>query len=211
MAYVYQDVWIAAGSGKSSAPEPSDILSAIEPTKSKPNVPVSWAKDDIDKAISLKLIPEAMQNSYESNITREEFCNALIFVVIQKNEALADKAYAEMKPAFSDTKNANVGVLHQLGVVSGVGDGKFNPNGLITRQEAAVMLQRTAKALGSDITGIATNFDDKNKIASWANEGVSYVFAKDIMSGTGNNQFSPLGMYTRQQAYVTILRIYNAL
>jgi hypothetical protein len=31
------------------------------------------------------------------------------------------------------------------------------------------------------------------------------------MSGTGDNQFSPLGVYTRQQAYVTMVRLYDAV
>ena len=36
------------------------------------------------------------------------------------------------------------------GIVNGVGNGKFNPEGTITRQEAAAMVARAAKLCGLD-------------------------------------------------------------
>ena len=41
-----------------------------------------------------------------------------------------------------------VGTAYSCGIITGVGDGRFNPSGTITRQEAAVMVSRAAKLCG---------------------------------------------------------------
>jgi hypothetical protein len=171
--------------------------------------PASWAKDDVETAISLNLIPGHMCNRYAENITRQEFCNVLSQVLRAKGLTEADAE--EGAAPFSDTADADVVWLASLGIVNGVGNDAFNPSGSISRQEAAVMLKRAAGVLGADETGAQTVFGDIDQVASWAEDALGFVVAKGIMNGTGNNLFSPRGMYTRQQSYVTMLRLYNAV
>jgi hypothetical protein len=68
-----------------------------------------------------------------------------------------------------------VGAAHHYGIVSGVTTSAFNPNGAITRQEAAVMVARAAKLCGMDtdkdaaaIRDILAQFDDYRTAADWA-------------------------------------------
>ena len=146
-----------------------------------------------------------MCNNYTTNITRQEFCNVLSQVLISKDTPFA----ANGPPPFNDTSDMDVAWLHSLGIVNGVGSGAFNPSGFITRQEAAVMLKRAAVTLGVEDSGADTAFSDQAEVASWAEDSLGFVVAKGIMNGTGENKFSPLDMYTRQQSYVTMLRLYN--
>ena len=102
--------------------------------------------------------------------------------------------------------------------MNGIGNGKFNPNGLISRQEAAVMLMRTAAVLGvTETGGEPVIFTDRDTFAEWARDAIAFVSSlKDknnnaIMGGIGNGMFSPRGNYTREQSYVTILRLFNAI
>ena len=52
---------------------------------------------------------------------------------------------------------------------------------------------------------------------AWAKEGVQFVSAcldpvsgKRVMNGTGTNTFSPLGVYTREQSVMTMIRLLHA-
>ena len=50
---------------------------------------------------------------------------------------------------FTDTQDPIVSMLSALGVVNGKGNGLFDPQADITREEAAVMLWRLAQQLGT--------------------------------------------------------------
>ena len=105
--------------------------------------------------------------------------------------------------------------IEALGIVKGTSETTFAPGGSITRQEAASMLSRTAQVL--DMTaGKGQGFHDEAQIASWAKEGVDFtsglvdpVTGSAVMGGTGNGNFSPLDFYTREQAYITALRLFH--
>ena len=82
----------------------------------------------------------------------------------------------------------------------------------LTRQDAAAILMRTGQYLGKTETGGTTvTFTDRDAIAGYAQEAVDYVSALGVMNGTSADTFSPLGSYTRQQAYLTVCRLYEAL
>lgn len=183
-------------------------------TPTSTDSPANWAIEGIKEATSKGLIPEVLQKSYTSNITREEFCNLLITLIeVNKGESiatfLAGKGLNSSQNPFTDTTDAHVIAANQLGIVSGKSAGLFDPNGSITRQEAAVMLMNSAKALGQEIITSGSPFADEVKIANWAKDSVRYVSAKEIMTGTGNNTFSPSTTFTRQQAFITMLNLYK--
>ncbi|MGE4354685.1 MAG: S-layer homology domain-containing protein [Oscillospiraceae bacterium] len=166
--------------------------------------PSSWAEDSVGQMNALGLIPVALDGQYQQNITRAEFC-ALAVPLYEKVKG----TIGNLASPFDDTSETNVLKMAALGVVNGIGNNKFNPNGEITRQESAVILTRLSEAVGQPLPNANPTFSDKGSIASWASESVGKVQASGIMSGTGNNNFSPLGKYTREQNIITILRIWD--
>jgi hypothetical protein len=93
-----------------------------------------------------------------------------------------------------------------------VGEGRFDPAGTLTREPAAAMLSRAAKVVGFAGTNPASvPFADAGRISAWATEGVHFVASAGVMQGTGGNEFSPQGLYTRQQAYITMYRLLRAV
>ena len=75
------------------------------------------------------------------------------------------------------------------------------------------MLSRTAQVLDMT-TGKGQSFNDEAQIASWAKESVAFtsglmdpITGTAVMGDTGNGNFSPLASYTREQAYITSLRL----
>ena len=97
-----------------------------------------------------------------------------------------------------------------LGIVNGVGGSNFAPGRQITRQEAAALISRLAEGLNKPLTKGTLAFNDNDKIAEWAKDSVSQVFAADIMRGKDGNIFDPLGAYTREQAMATFYRLYTS-
>lgn len=64
-----------------------------------------------------------------------------------------------------------------------------------------------AKTVGELSTEII--FDDSAEISSWAKESVAYMTEFAVMTGVSETEFSPTGTYTREQCYVTFLRLYK--
>jgi len=168
--------------------------------------PSSWAVEQVNAAIAAGLVPQNLQSAYTQVTTRAEF--AALAVALYET-VTGTEITGRMQ--FSDTSDVNVQKMGYLGVVTGVGGGNFAPNNTLTREQAAVMLARLAYAIGQPIPASAPTFADNNQISSWAIDGVGQMQSSGIMGGVGNNQFAPLGNYTREQSIVTMMRLFDLL
>ena len=110
-----------------------------------------------------------------------------------------------------DGTDTNVEKAAAIGVVSGVGDNQFAPDAKLTREQAATMLARLAEAIGKPLVAQAPSFADNAAISSWATGAVGQVQAAGIMSGVGDNKFSPAADYTRKQSILTIMRLFDVV
>lgn len=185
--------------------------------------PSSWAINEVTKAIDMNIIPTYLQNNYTQGITRKEFASLIVASLKKDMGSILfimdlDNSIKYDDNIFSDTVDPDVIMASMLNIVSGKGNGKFAPDDLITREEAAVMLYRTAKKMryydGWNIK--KSSFSDQNQIANWAKEAVDFVSSaidnvskNHIMGGVGNNAFNPNGIYTREQAFITFGRLFN--
>lgn len=181
------------------------------------DAPSSWAYEEVEEAIGQKLIPEDMQREYTKAITREEFCILAIRMIEVKSGMSIDeylmKLDAEIAPlgTFSDCDTKEVRAAKVLGITGGVGNGKFAPDNLLNREQAAKFLTTTALACGRDVTLGSPSYADLDEIADWAKLYTGYVYDINVMKGVGNNKFNPSGNYQRQQAFMTMYRIWQAI
>ena len=104
--------------------------------------PSSWAAEQVNAAITAGIVPQSLQSKYTQTATRAEFC------------ALAVELYETVKGteitqrvSFTDTDDVNVEKMAALGVVSGVGNDKFNPNGALTREPSILTAMRLFQLL----------------------------------------------------------------
>lgn len=105
-----------------------------------------------------------------------------------------------------------INAANYFGVVNGTGDGTtYDPDGAITLQEAACMLMRSYRVVddGAQITGNTDHFRDSGQIADWASADVAAAEELGVMKGTTADTFDPLGTYTREQAVLTFVRLYE--
>lgn len=182
----------------------------------------SWAYPEVVAAIEENLVPVYLQNLYLNNITRQEFCD----LVIQAIEEVLDKEIEDLvkertgrelsvlqqEYPFQDSTSANVIAASALGIVNGRGEGVFDPYATITRQEAAALLMRAAKVLGMDTGAVSSaSFNDSEQLEVWSRDAVNFVYQIKVMNGTDGNNFSPAGSYTREQSFMTIYRLFQAV
>ncbi|MGI5962295.1 MAG: S-layer homology domain-containing protein [Lawsonibacter sp.] len=198
----------AASGGSYYNMTPTKILSGVSTTPGQvvptdpEDIPSSWAERRVEQAITAGIVPVSLQGKYTRTITRGEFC-ALGVALYEKVTGSAITG----RQTFLDTTDPNVEKLASLGVVSGVGDGRFAPNQKLQREQAALMLVKLAQVMGKPLPAHAATFGDRAKISAWAVDAVGQVQGSGIMSGTGNNLFSPTGSYTREQSIVTMQRL----
>lgn len=169
----------------------------------------SWALADLKEAHGIGLYTNRIMNNFTNNITREEFCELTIKLYEKMTGSIATSAPTS---TFSDTDNLDILKAYNLGIVNGVGNGKFAPERLVTREQMAVMFCNTMWAAtnqtlyyNEDVT-----FSDKKNISSWAEGSVAYCSENKILEGS-NNKFSPQGYATREQAIVVVLRVLRFL
>lgn len=176
--------------------------------------PSNWAQAAVQTAQEARLVPESLNTAYDTAITRAEFCSlaASLYRIWDANEQLKDITPSSV--SFTDCTDKDVLLCASVGVVNGVGGGRFAPDSRIQRQEAASMLHRLA-ALRTDYADSTKNkmphvFLDGENIRAWARSDVYWAYNNGVMTGTGDNAFDPTGQYTREQSIVTMLRLYDA-
>lgn len=171
------------------------------------DIPDSWALDDINTAISLGLVPETLRKGYRDPINRADFCQ-LIYQVVRKHPDFINKLYTRPEVSFSDVlPESVVANVARLGLVSGSG-GKFNPNGQLTRAQAAKILALTIQYFGVSDSGEQYPFSDRAAFPAWDKGWIDFCGVNKVLKGSGG-AFDPNGTFSREQAILTILRIYN--
>lgn len=125
----------------------------------------------------------------------------------------------EVTDQFTDVKSTDwfagyVGTAASFGLINGVGEGRFDPEGTITRQEAAVLVARAAGLCGLD-TGMDTGavrdmlaqFGDYVTAAEWARPGLAFCYQSKILDDAELN-IQPRAAVTRSE---TAQMIFNLL
>lgn len=179
----------------------------------------AWAQSSIREAAKNSVLPYRLTNKYSSNISREEFCillGQLITVASGYSDLDAyvqDQKGAYLRNNFDDCngKDASIDILYTLGIVNGKGDNKFDPDGTLTREEAAKLVTAAAEQMIYIYTDKELTYSDRGSVSRWAYYSVQWVTDKGIMTGMDDNRFNPGAYYTVEQAITTINRLLSHL
>ena len=116
---------------------------------------------------------------------------------------------------FDDVPNgawytAAVKDLVSKGIMSGKGNGRFEPNGSMTRAEFTTMLARTALSEEElKEYNYQGSFSDVGR-GNWANKYINWANDNGIVSGSGG-KFNPGKMITRQDMAVMLVNYSKAM
>ncbi|MCH4889328.1 S-layer homology domain-containing protein [Acidaminobacter sp. JC074] len=169
--------------------------------------PSSWAEEAIEELKNFEVVDESIFSSYQDYITRLEFASLMVhFYELYKGEIKVDASIV-----FLDTNDIMAVKAATVGISSGVGDGKFDPSASITREQMAVLLVNTLELCQIELGEGGHSYVDEAAISSWAKKGVSICSGEGLLSGMGENKFSPKGTATKEMAYVVFDKMINAV
>lgn len=173
-----------------------------------------WALELLQTADNNELITKRNKADFQKKITRLEFAELAVNLI----EQATGKEVTMGDQAFVDTNDEVARKAVAAGVTSGKGEGMFDPNANITRQEICVMLNKVIQYVdAANGTATLTNsskqmdtarFGDTDQIAGWAVESMAALTNNGLMSGRGSN-VAPLDNTTTQEAIILILALYN--
>ena len=107
-------------------------------------------------------------------------------MVVGANAAFSDQSSIK----YDDAVNTLVG----LGVINGMGDNTFAPNGTVTRAQAAKMVAYVKAGANTTTVGYydgTTKFTDVGTNYSWASGSINYCVSNGIVSGRTATTFDP--------------------
>lgn len=186
------------------------------PQEMNNSLPSDWAGKEIAAAQRARLIPEFTGNpKFTAAITREQFAELIVnavTVICGEGPDISNAA------TFTDCDNPRVIAASAAGIVSGIGNNKFDPNATTNREQIATMMARASTYLktltGKDLTPKAADiskFSDKGQVSAWAADGVGLLAANGIMKGTSDTTLSPKQSCTVEQSILLVYRLYTAM
>ena len=94
------------------------------------------------------------------------------------------------------------------GIVTGVTEETFQPDGNITREQMAAILYRYAKYAGMDVSARAdlSSYADAGQISDYAKEAMSWAVAMGLISGRSATTLAPTGCATRAEVATILMR-----
>ena len=189
----------------------SELVKVSEP---KTDVPSDWAVEEINAAIEAGLVPEHIQKNYTQPVSRGNVAQMYINFIEKYSgnsidEFLTQKGVSINTEAFTDTNNKAVLAANALGIIKGVGDGKFEPDGTFTRAHVAAILNRIASVLGIDTAGYTHSFTDVT--GHWVDAELGWPVHVGIIIGVGDNKFEPDTHLTTEQVIAATYRAMQIL
>lgn len=184
-------------------------LPTLPPTSS------DWSKTELAAAQEAGLVVGSLGADFTVNITREQFAELVVNLV---THIYGEGPEAAPTGTFTDTDNPAILQAYAIGVVNGVGNGKFDPAATTNREQIACMLYRAIRWLENEmgdafllISPDISAFSDKAQVSVWATEGVGALAANGIMKGTSDTALSPQAPCTIEQSVLLVYRIYTMI
>ena len=171
--------------------------------------PGSWYEQSVQYATEHGLMNGTGSNTFEPEST---MTRAMLVTVLWRY-ANAPKPGAN---PFTDVPNGKwytdaVAWAAENGVVNGVGDGKFEPDGSVTREQMATILYRYAQKVGIDTSKHTelSAFPDASRVSAYARASMQWIVAEGVIGGSrenGQDWLNPQGNATRAEVATILMR-----
>ena len=171
--------------------------------------PGSWYEQPVQYATEHGLMNGTGTNTFEPEST---MTRAMLVTVLWRY-ANAPKPGAN---PFTDVPNGKwdtdaVAWAAENGVVNGVGDGKFEPDSSVTREQMATILYRYAQKVGIDTSKHTelSAFPDASRVSAYARAPMQWIVAEGVIGGSrenGQDWLNPQGNATRAEVATILMR-----
>lgn len=171
----------------------------------------NWAHAGIDYAVSHGLF-----NGMEATLFGPEIpmSRAMLVTVLWRHSGSPEGYAAE----FTDVPEGQwyteaIGWAAEQGLVTGVGEGLFEPEGELTREQLAVILYRYSGAEAKAGADTFAAFADGEAVSDWAVDALCWAVEQKLISGTLEDEIlylDPQGSATRAQVATILMRYLEA-
>lgn len=167
-------------------------------------------KDVMDKAYEQDFIYDSLLGKYDKEITRKEFCE----VIMQFYRTITGREGISLNiNRFMDTRSIDVVAAYEMGFIGTGDEKKFNPDGTITRGEAAVALYKLFDACGIELREFKGNrryFEDIDLFDSDTKFAINTLRLNEIMIGS-DSKFHPESEMLVYEVAAALVRTYEIL
>ncbi len=172
--------------------------------------PRDWTHAGIDFVVDRGLFNGTTSSTFEPD---SEMTRAMLVTVLWRYAGSPE----EGRNIFTDVPDSSwytraVAWAAHHGVVNGVGDGRFDPEGKITREQMATILYRYVSKIGiqTDERADLSAFPDASRISGYAVTAMEWAVAEGLISGSregGSIYLQPEGNATRAQVAAILMRL----
>lgn len=170
-----------------------------------------WAREYVDRVTELGLVDGRTDTAFGSNepMTRAELVTALYRLAKTPDVKDVDNPFTDVKEE-DPCRNAVVWA-HTQKIVEGRGEGVFDPNGSVKRQEIAKILNEfAARQVGRDglesRKDVVSAYPDAGKVSGWAKGYMNWAAASEFITGHADGTLAPGGTATRAEVSAILCR-----
>lgn len=145
-------------------------------------------KSAVDYLYTLGVVKGTGQRNYApgASIRRGDFC-VMLSRAFQMNVGSSVQGFSDVAPDAYYAQAVNE--MYALGVVNGVGGGRFDPSSSVSRQDAALMVQRALNQAGISVSdgsaAALAAYGDQGQVADYARGAVSGLVQQGLLPTTG--------------------------
>jgi len=195
-----------ARSSVSFKPPHFSVYSVVEYSRSFDDVKEHWSRSFVEAMASRGLTSGISETMFgpDYSITRAQFATLLANAL--GLEGSAGSSFKDVKSGtwYYDTVN----LAADAGLVSGMGDGMFEPDAQITREQMAVMIAKAYEImLGTEMVGRTSTIIDVADVSPWAMDSVIATNYHGVISGYEDGSFKPGEYATRAHGIVMLKKL----
>lgn len=166
----------------------------------------AWYHDGVHYCLENGLMKGYSENTFAPN---DSLTRAMLAQILYSKEG---KPIVSANCSFDDVASGKwysnaVTWAAEREIVIGYGDGTFDPDGAITREQLAVMLWRYAGSPAA--SGTLNSFSDQGKVSGYAVDALRWAVETGILSGKGNGILDPKGKATRAEAATMLYHYFS--
>ncbi len=182
----------------------------MQSNKSFADVETSWAKDEINELLGKGIIDETASFNPEEAITREEFTTW----VARAYGVVDDTADAPFTDIPEDHEHyEELASAYNAGIISGGGDGSFNPGDAITKEQmstilANAMIEYDDMKHNEGLTGTLASASDADLISDWASDDIAMLVELGVIDNS-SGEINPQQQLSKEEAASILKKIYG--